>query len=102
MEEVDHSDVLQPRDTVGLTLDLIAETSRPVASFKVDFRSRDSGSVDPRGLQVLLYQQSEFRSAWAHLEELRLELSLKPETLDWASNLVLNAPRLRKLALDLE
>jgi hypothetical protein len=94
------SDRLDPIDAVGIILAIIAETSLPVKSFFMDFHNHNTGSVDAKQLQMDLYRQPQFRKAWAHLEELRLELTMKSDTFDWAMDLLSHAPSLRKLSMN--
>ena len=102
MEEVCRSEYLMPSDAIGIILAIIAEISLPVKSFLVDFRSRGTGRVDKKLLQVPLYRQPTFRTAWAHLQELCLEYSMTLGTFDWAKDLILHTTGLRKLSLDFE
>ena len=96
------SEYLLPSDAVSIILSVIAETGMPIKSFFVDFRSLGSGSVDAKRVQMSLCQRPTFRNAWKSVEELRLELSLTPDTFDWAKNLVLQTTSLKKLSLHLD
>ena len=102
MEENYGSEGLMPSDAIGIILAIIAETSLPVKAFRVDFRSRGTGRVDAKRLQMALYSQPAFRSAWAHLQELCLDFSMMPDTFDWAKDLILHTTSLRKLSLHFE
>ena len=93
------SEYLLPSDAVSIILSVIAETGMPIKSFTVDFRSWGTGSVDAKRVQMSLCQRLTFRNAWKSVEELRLELSLTPETFDWAKGLVLQTMSLKKLSL---
>lgn len=101
-EDVYESDCLTPSDVVGIILSIITETSLPVKSFIVDFRKWGTGEVDAKRLQILQYRSPEFRSAWAHLQELSLEQSMTLDTFDWTLDLVLSATSLQKLTLRFE
>jgi len=96
------SDCLRPSDAVAIILTIIAETSLPVKSFYVVFRRRGTGKVDAKRLHILQYRKPEFRTAWAHLQELSLEQTMTSDTFDWAMELVLCAINLQKLTLDFE
>jgi hypothetical protein len=96
------SDRLDPTDAVGIILAIIAETSLAVKSFSVDFNRHGTGWVDAKQLQMPLYHHPQFRKAWAHLEELRLQHTTRSDTFDWAMDLLSHAPSLRKLSLDFD
>ncbi|MCJ1304731.1 hypothetical protein MMC08_007544 [Hypocenomyce scalaris] len=101
-EESYESGLLMPSDAVGIILAIIAETSLPVKSFSVDFLSHGTGSFDAQRLHMPQYRKPEFRTGWAHLQELSLEQSMKSDAFDWAMDLVLHATGLRKLSLDFQ
>ena len=96
------SDCLTPSDVVAIILNIIAETSLPVKSFCVDFRKWGTGKVDAKRLHFSQYQNPEFGTAWAHLQELSLEQTMTPDTFNWAMELVLRAINLQKLTLKFE
>lgn len=102
LEEHYETEYLLPSDAVGIILFIIAETGLQIKSFFVDFRTRGSGSMDAKRLQMSLCQRPTFRNAWKTVEELRLEHSLTPETFDWAKDLVLQTTGLKKLSLHFE
>ena len=101
-EESYESEILTPSDAVGIILAIIAETSLPVKSFYVDFVSHGTGSFDARRLHMLQCRKPEFRTGWAHLQELSLEQSMKSDAFDWAMDLVLHATGLRMLSLNFQ
>jgi len=96
------SDWLTSSDAIAIILTIIAETSLPIKSFYVDFRKGGTGKVDAKRLHTLQYQKPEFRTAWAHLQELCLEQSMTLDTFDSAVELVLGATNLQKLTLNFE
>ena len=99
----DESDTLTHSDAVGLILLLVPSlpTTSPVTSFTVDTRAHGSSFLDAKKLPMAQCRQPPFLHAWAHVQELVLEQSLTPETFAWSLDLVLHAPRLRVLSLDL-
>ena len=99
LEEFYDWDFLLPSDAVNIILSEVADTGLPIKSFFVDFRNWGSGSVDAKRVQMSLCQRPTFRNAWKSVEELGLELSLTPDTLDWAKDLVLQTTSLKKLSL---
>ncbi|KAI9711151.1 MAG: hypothetical protein M1812_007255 [Candelaria pacifica] len=92
---------LYPSDAVSIILSIVAEAGLPVKSFFVDFNCQ--GSLDGKRLQMQLYKQPTFIAAWANLEELLLDHYLScgfpSATLEWARDLVLHAPCLKRLSL---
>ena len=57
------SEGLMPSDAIGIILAIIAETSLPVKAFRMDFRSRGTGRVDAKRLQMpLTYSTQQRRS----------------------------------------
>ena len=100
------SDYLTGSDVTAIILGIIAETSLPVKSFRVDYKDPvdvnafDVGVVDANRLQMHLYQQPAFLAAWDNLEDLHLAFHLQSDIVfDWARNLVLHTTRLKKLSL---
>ena len=99
----DESHAITPSDAVGLILLLIPSlpTTSPVSSFAVSFRSHGTSFLDAKRLPMAQCDQAPFLRAWAHLQELILEQTLTHETFAWSLNLVLHAPSLRTLSLNL-
>lgn len=99
----DESHAITPSDAVGLILLLIPSlpTTSPVRSFAVSSRSIGTSFLDTKRLPMAQCDQAPFLRAWTHVQELMLEQTLTPETFDWSLNLVLHAPNLRTLSLNL-
>lgn len=99
------TDCVSSCDATTIIHSIIAETSRPIKSFHIDFR--DPGfvrtskyhAVDPVRLQMHIYQQPAFVTGWEHIEDLGLELYHNSDTLDWALNLLSLTIKLKKLSL---
>ena len=104
-ESLYDTDRVSPCDATTIIHSIIAETSRPIKSFHIDFREPGSvrteqyHAVDPVRLQMHIYQQPAFIAAWEHIEDLGLELYHDSDTLDWALNLLSLTIRLKKLSL---
>ena len=101
MEEESHA--ITPSDAIGLILLLIPSlpTTSPVSSFAVSSRSHGTSFLDAKRLPMAQCDQAPFLRAWTHVQEIMLEQTLTPETFDWSLNLVLHAPNLRTLSLNL-
>ena len=99
----DESHAITPSDAVGLILLLIPSvpTTSPVSSFAVSSRSHGTSFLDAKRLPMAQCNQAPFLRAWTHVQELMLEQTLTPETFAWSLNLVLHAPNLRTLSLNL-
>ena len=99
----DESHAITPSDAVGLVLLIIPclPTTSPVSSFAVSSRSHGTSFLDAKRLPMAQCDQAPFLRAWTHVQELMLEQTLTPETFAWSLNLVLHAPNLRTLSLNL-
>ena len=99
----DESHAITPSDVVGLILLLIPSlpTTSPVSSFAVSSRSHGTRFLDVKRLPMAHCDQAPFLRAWTHVQELMLEQTLTPETFAWSLNLVLHAPNLHTLSLNL-
>lgn len=102
----DLADIARATDAVQVFLDIVAEASLPVASFTVNFRAHHNTGrnyLDPRRLHLAYFKKAGFVARWAHVEELTLNFTLDFEIiLNWASDLILSAPNLKKLDVNLE
>jgi hypothetical protein len=98
------SDSLAPADTLSIFLNVFAGAGLPVELFHVSFKSCCVGSwVDGNRLHMPEQLKSKFSTAWSHLLNLRLALSVEPDFIEnWAAELVIQAPKLQKLSIDFE
>lgn len=107
-EYPDLADTTRATDAVQVILDIVAEDRLPVpvSSFTVNFRAYHTtahGYLDPRRLDLGYFKKAGFGAQWAQLEELVLDLTLEFEiTRTWASDLILAAPNIKKLDLNLD
>ncbi|MCJ1415618.1 hypothetical protein MMC32_001950 [Xylographa parallela] len=87
-------------DAVAFLFLVIGEVGLPIRSLQLDC-DPDGGAnlMDMDRLESRDIQTPLFWTGWAHLEELVLHVSVSSNTLEWACNLVLGAPSLRKLEI---
>ena len=104
-DHLDLEDAHRATDAVQLILDIVAETRLPVASFSVNFRDHyETGCVylDPSRLHLGYFKKPGFVDKWAHLGELNLDFTPDFEILNWATDLILLAPNVKKLNMRLD
>ncbi|KAK2755473.1 hypothetical protein FQN54_006410 [Arachnomyces sp. PD_36] len=104
-EDTIQPDLLGPSDVVTIILHIVADTGLSVTYFSVDFKQPNGGgtcAMDARRLYMPDFQKAGFTTAWSHLQELSLREGVEPGTDDIVSELALNAPNLRKLAINFD
>ncbi|KKA19372.1 Uncharacterized protein T310_6654 [Rasamsonia emersonii CBS 393.64] len=99
-------ETLWPTDVVTVLFAIVSDTGLPIQSFHLEYLRRGTGPGNRRvTTDRLCFEQSrtpEFRAAWAHLQALTLEQSVSLDIFDWLMELILHAPRLQKLGLNLD
>ncbi|KAJ5281977.1 hypothetical protein N7478_007349 [Penicillium angulare] len=90
-------------DAVAVFFALVIESRLPVSSFHLIYANRFSRTLmmDMRRLPKLLYRQPKFRLAWSNLQKLSLEQYLTLDNFGFLLELVLSAPNLKTLLLNL-
>lgn len=89
-------------DAVAVFFALVVD-GLPVQSFHLIYANKFSRTLimDMRRLPKLLYRKPEFQSAWSNLQKLSLEQYLTLENFSFLLELVLSAPNLQTLLLNL-
>ncbi|KGO73068.1 hypothetical protein PITC_098060 [Penicillium italicum] len=90
-------------DAVAVFFALVVDARLPVSSFHLIYANKNSRTLimDMRRLPKLLYRQPEFKSVWANLQKLSLEQYLTLDNFGFLLELVLSAPNLQTLLLNL-
>ncbi|KAJ5960782.1 uncharacterized protein N7479_007932 [Penicillium vulpinum] len=90
-------------DAVAVFFALVVDARLPVSSFHLIYANRNSRTLimDMRRLPKLLYRQPEFKIVWANLQNLSLEQYLTLDNFGFLLELVLSAPNLQTLLLNL-
>lgn len=89
-------------DALAVFFALAVDAKVPVSSFHLIYATKTSRTaLDMRRLPKLLYRQPAFKIAWANLQNLKLELYLTRDSFGFLLELVLSAPNLQTLALNL-
>ncbi|MCJ1250121.1 hypothetical protein MMC30_007347 [Trapelia coarctata] len=84
-------------DAVGIVLMIVAQTGLPIRSFHLDWIRLGTNWLDARRLPTSQFQTVNFRTGWSHLQELILGIAATPETVDLITELVVQAPNLKRL-----
>ncbi|CAI7648891.1 unnamed protein product [Penicillium discolor] len=89
-------------DAVAVFFALVVDARLPVSSFHLIYANKYSRTLimDMRRLPKLLYRQPEFKIVWANLQKLCLEQYLTLDNFGFLLELVLSAPNLRTLLLN--
>lgn len=85
-------------DVVAIILSIVATIGLPVKAFSLD-NTNPPSPIDMRRLDMTLYGRPEFKSAWAHLQELSLEPMVTSDSVNWLVKLIAYAATLQKLSL---
>ncbi|KAF7718863.1 Uncharacterized protein PECH_007178 [Penicillium ucsense] len=90
-------------DTVAVFFALVVDAQVPVTSFHLVYANKYSRTLvmDMRRMPKLLHRQPQFKAIWSNLEKLSLEQYLTLDNFVLLLELVLNAPNLRTLLLNL-
>ncbi|KAJ5667698.1 uncharacterized protein N7477_006268 [Penicillium maclennaniae] len=90
-------------DAVAVFFALIVDAQLPVSSFHLIYANKFSRTLimDMRRLPKLLYRQPEFKLVWSNLQKLSLEQYLTLDNFGFLLELILSAPNLRTLLLNL-
>ncbi|KAJ5189020.1 hypothetical protein N7491_005343 [Penicillium cf. griseofulvum] len=90
-------------DAVAVFFALVVDARLPVSSFHLIYANQYSRTLimDMRRLPKLLYRQPEFKIVWGNLQKLSLEQYLTLDNFGFLLELVLSAPNLQTLLLNL-
>jgi hypothetical protein len=90
-------------DAVAVFFALVVDAQLPVSSFHLIYANKYSRTLimDMRRLPKLLYRQPEFKVVWGNLKKLSLEQYLTLDNFGFLLELVLSAPNLQTLLLNL-
>ncbi|OGE56142.1 hypothetical protein PENARI_c003G10807 [Penicillium arizonense] len=90
-------------DAVAVFFALVVDARLPVSSFHLIYANKYSRTLimDMRRLPKLLYRQPEFKLVWGNLQKLSLEQYLTLDNFGFLLELVLSAPNLQTLLLNL-
>lgn len=90
-------------DAVAVFFAIVVDARLPVSSFHLIYADRHSRPLimDMRRLPKLLYRQPEFKAVWGNLQKLSLEQYLTLDNFGFLLELVLSAPNLQTLVLNL-
>ncbi|KAJ5550302.1 hypothetical protein N7535_001756 [Penicillium sp. DV-2018c] len=90
-------------DAVAIFFSLVVDGGLPVSSFHLIYANKYSRTLmmDMRRLPKLLYRQPQFKHMWGNLQKLSLEQYLTLENFGFLLELVLSAPNLQTLLLNL-
>lgn len=90
-------------DAVAVFFALIVDAQLPVSSFHLIYANKFSRTLimDMRRLPKLLYRQPEFKVVWSNLQKLSLEQYLTLDNFGFLLELILSAPNLKTLLLNL-
>lgn len=99
-DEYTTSDHISHSDVLAIFQIIMSETQLPsLKAFHVILGRITSCRVDSRRLHCDLEDSPVFERGWSRIEDLSLELTVAPETLEWLLDLIKKAPRLRRLSL---
>ncbi|KAJ5163942.1 uncharacterized protein N7500_005772 [Penicillium coprophilum] len=89
-------------DAVAVFFALVIDARLPVSSFHLIYADKYSRALimDMRRLPKLLYRQPEFKFVWGNLQKLSLEQYLTLDNFGFLLELVLSAPNLQTLLLN--
>lgn len=90
-------------DAVAVFFALVLDSHLPVSSFHLIYANRSFRTLvmDMRRVPKLLYREPKFKVAWSNLQKLSLEQYLTLDNFGFLLELVLSAPNLRTLLLNL-
>lgn len=90
-------------DAVAVFFALVIDSCLPVSSFHLIYANKQSRTLimDMRRLPKLLYRQPQFKLVWGNLKKLSLEQYLTLDNFGFLLELVLSAPNLETLLLNL-
>lgn len=90
-------------DAVAVFFALVVDAQLPVTSFHLIYANKYSRTLvmDMRRMPKLLYRQPEFKMVWSNLRKLSLEQYLTLDNIGFLLELVLSAPNLQTLLLNL-
>ncbi|OQD75607.1 hypothetical protein PENDEC_c006G01537 [Penicillium decumbens] len=90
-------------DAVAVFFALIIDAQLPVSTFHLIYANKFSRTLimDMRRLPKLLYRQPEFKLVWSNLQKLSLEQYLNLDNFSFLLELILSAPNLKTLLLNL-
>lgn len=90
-------------DAVAVFFALVVDAQLPVSSFHLIYANKYSRTLimDMRRLPKLLYRQPQFKTVWSNLKKLSLEQYLTLDNFGFLLELVLSAPNLQTLLLNL-
>ncbi|KAJ5618528.1 hypothetical protein N7528_006639 [Penicillium herquei] len=90
-------------DAVAVFFALVVDSGLLVSSFHLIYANRNSRTLmmDMRRVPKLLYRQPKFRMVWSNLQKLSLEQYLTLDNFGFLLELVLSAPNLKTLLLNL-
>ncbi|KAJ5715544.1 uncharacterized protein N7483_012725 [Penicillium malachiteum] len=90
-------------DAVAVFFALVVDSQLPVSSFHLVYANRSSRTLmmDMRRVPKLLYRQPKFHMVWSNLQKLSLEQYLTLDNFGFLLELVLCAPNLKTLLLNL-
>lgn len=90
-------------DAVAVFFAMVVDAQLPVTSFHLIYANKYSRTLvmDMRRMPKLLYRQPEFKMVWSNLQKLSLEQYLTLDNFGFLLELVLSAPNLQTLLLNL-
>lgn len=90
-------------DAVTVFFALVVDAHLPVSSFHLVYANKQSRTLvmDMRRIPKLIYRQPQFKAAWNNLQKLSLEQYLTLDNFSFLLELVLSAPHLHTLLLNL-
>ncbi|KAF3401906.1 hypothetical protein F1880_009914 [Penicillium rolfsii] len=90
-------------DAVAVFFAIVLDARLPVTSFHLIYANKYSRTLvmDMRRIPKLLYRQPEFKTVWSNLRKLSLEQYLTLDNFGFLLEIVLSAPNLRTLLLNL-
>ncbi|KAB8079742.1 hypothetical protein BDV29DRAFT_196838 [Aspergillus leporis] len=100
--DVDGDKHLNPDDAASILLNIVGDASLSMKLFWYGRGANYASEVmDIRRLPKDLFINPQFKAGWEHLENLHLEHKLTPYNYSFILNMVLHAPKLRKLYISL-
>lgn len=90
-------------DAVAVFFALVVDARLPVSSFHLIYANKYSRTLimDMRRIPKMLYRQPQFKIVWSNLQKLSLEQYLTLDNFGFLLELVLSAPNLKTLLLNL-
>ncbi|KAJ5241799.1 uncharacterized protein N7469_000126 [Penicillium citrinum] len=90
-------------DAVAVFFALVVDSRLPVSSFHLIYANKYSRTLimDMRRIPKMLYRQPQFKIVWSNLQKLSLEQYLTLDNFGFLLELVLSAPNLKTLLLNL-